>query len=166
MDLKKEIISILNETKEKIISNIDSQGIKASGRTQKSLKVEDRGEHLVLIQEATDKAAPFTTLQYGRPGGNVPRGFAAIIRQWIIDKGIQTQPIPYVRTPSERWQPKYTPEIRGQMAAAGAIAEKIAKIGTDRHKTPNENVYSAAINEAIEKIEKMFVQSIKSEIRR
>lgn len=166
MDLRQQIIQILTDTKDKIISNIDTQGIRASGRTQESLKVEDRGENLVLIQAATDKAAPFETLQYGRPGGKVPMGFASIIRQWIIDKGIQTQPIPYKRQPSARWQPKYTPEIRGQMAAAGAIVDKIRRIGTNRHAAPNENVYSQAISEAIEKIEKMFVESVKSEIRR
>ena len=164
MDIKTQILKILTEAKDRIISNIDSEGIRASGRTQKSLNVEDRGEHLVLVEDGS--GAPFETLQYGREGGRVPKGFAKIIEQWIIDKGIATAPIPYKRKPSEKWQPKYTPDIRGRMAAAGAIADKIRSVGTDRFTQPNENVYTKPIEEAIEKIENFFIESIKSEVRR
>ena len=164
MDLKTEILQILTEAKDEIISNIDSQGIRASGRTQKSLKVEDRGEHLVLVQDST--GAPFETLQYGREGGKVPMGFQSIIKQWIIDKGITTNPIDYKRIPSARWQPKYTPAERGLLAAAGAIAEKIKKSGTDRFTQPNEEVYSGVLNKTIDRLEKLFVGKITSEIRK
>ena len=164
MDIKTEILKILTEAKDRIISNIDSEGIRASGRTQKSLNVDDRGEHLVLVENGS--GAPFETLQYGREGGRVPKGFAKIIEQWIVDKGIATAPIPYKRKPSAKWQPKYKPDIRGRMAAAGAIADKIRRVGTDRFTQPNENVYTQPIEEAIEKIEKFFIESIKSEVRR
>ena len=164
MDIRNEILQILTETKDRIIANIDTDGIRASGRTQESLRVEDRGEHFVLVQGSG--GAPFETLQYGRGGGRVPLGFQSIIRQWIIDKGISTTDIPYKRNPSDRWQPKYTPQERGLLAAAGAIAEKIRKSGTDRFTQPNENVYSQPINEAIEKLTALFVKSVTSEIRR
>lgn len=164
MDLRTEILSILNEAREKIVSNIDSEGIRASGRTQKSLQVEDRGEHLVLVDKG--EGAPFETLQYGREAGKVPYRFNYIIRQWIVDKPITVQPIPYKRQPSEKWQPKYTPQERGLMQAAGAIAHKIATKGTDRHLSPNENVYTKPINEAIDKIEKIIVTTVISKIRR
>ena len=164
MDLKTEILQILTEAKDEIISNIDSQGIRASGRTQKSLKVEDRGEHLVLVQDST--GAPFQTLQYGREGGKVPMGFQSIIKQWIIDKGITTNPIDYKRIPSARWQPKYTPQERGLMAAAGAIAHNIKENGTKRFTQPNENVYSGVLNTTIDRLEKLFVGKITSEIRK
>ena len=164
MDLKSEILQILTEAKDEIISNIDSQGIRASGRTQKSLKVEDRGEHLVLMQDST--GAPFETLQYGREGGKVPMGFQSIIKQWIIDKGITTNPIDYKRVPSARWQPKYTPAERGLMAAAGAIAHNIKENGTKRFREPNENVYSGVLTRTIDRLEKLFVGKITSEIRK
>lgn len=164
MDIRNEILQILTETKDKIIANIDTEGIRASGRTQESLRVEDRGEHFVLVQGSG--GAPFETLQYGRGGGRVPLGFQSIIRQWIIDKGISTTDIPYKRNPSAKWQPKYTPQESGLMAAAGAIAEKIRKSGTKRYSQPNENVYSQPINEAIEKLTALFVKSVTSEIRR
>ena len=164
MDIRSEITKILTEAKDQIISNIDTEGIRASGRTQESLRVEDRGEHLVLVQGTG--GAPFETLQYGRDGGKVPSGFNAIIRQWIIDKGISTEPIPYKRIPSAKWQPKYTPQERGLMAASGAIAQKIRKSGTDRFTQPNEKVYSEPINEAISKLKELFVKSVISEVRR
>ena len=164
MDIRNEILQILTETKDQIISNIDTEGIRASGRTQESLRVEDRGEHFVLVQGSG--GAPFETLQYGRGGGRVPLGFQSIIRQWIIDKGISTTDIPYKRNPSAKWQPKYTPQERGLLAAAGAIAEKIRKSGTDRFTQPNENVYSQPINDAIERLTALFVKSVTSEIRR
>ena len=164
MDIRNEILQILTETKDRIIANIDTEGIRASGRTQESLRVEDRGEHFVLVQGSG--GAPFETLQYGRGGGRVPLGFQSIIRQWIIDKGISTTDIPYKRNPSAKWQPKYTPQERGLLAAAGAIAEKIRKSGTDRFTQPNENVYSQPINDAIERLTALFVKSVTSEIRR
>ena len=164
MDIRNEILQILTETKDRIITNIDTEGIRASGRTQSYLRVEDRGEHFVLVQGSG--GAPFETLQYGRGGGRVPLGFQSIIRQWIIDKGISTTDIPYKRNPSAKWQPKYTPQERGLLAAAGAIAEKIKKSGTDRCTQPNENVYSQPINDAIEKLTALFVKSVTSEIRR
>ena len=164
MDLKTEIQQILTEAKDEIISNIDSQGIRASGRTQKSLKVEDRGEHLVLVQDST--GAPFETLQYGREGGKVPIGFREIIKQWIIDKGITTNPIDYKRIPSARWQPKYTPQERGLIAAAYVIAHNIKENGTKRFREPNENVYSGVLTRTIDRLEKLFVGKITSEIRK
>ena len=164
MDLKTEILQILTEAKDEIISNIDSQGIRASGRTQKSLKVEDRGEHLVLMQDST--GAPFETLQYGREGGKVPMGFQSIIKQWIIDKGITTNPIDYKRVPSEKWQPKYTPAERGLLAAAGAIAHNIKENGTERFRQNNENVYSDILTKTIEKLENLITVKITSEIRK
>ena len=153
MDLKTEILQILTEAKDEIISNIDSQGIRASGRTQKSLKVEDRGEHLVLVQDST--GAPFETLQYGWDGKEVPKGFNAIIKQWIIDKGISTKPIQYKRIPSDKWQPKYTPQERGLIAAAYVIAHNIKENGTKRFRQPNEEVYSGVLEDVILKIEEL-----------
>ena len=165
MDLKSEILQILDEARTQIVSNIDSQNIKASGKTQASLKVEDRGQSLVLVQKPD--GAPFETLQYGREGGKIPRGFNAIIKQWIIDKGIipDEQP-PYKRKESVNWVPKYTPQERNLIAAAGAMAANIKENGTKRYKQPNENVYSDVLTKTIEKLENLMTGKITSEIRR
>ena len=160
MDLRNEILGILETAREKIVGNIEGQNIKASGRTQNALKVEDRGSKLVLLDDGG--GAPFETLQYGREPGKVPYGFRSILKEWIIVKNMAVEPIPYKTAKGG----KYTPQERGLMKAAGAIAHKIATKGTDRYSQPNENVYSEAINEAIDKIEKIITTKVISEIRR
>lgn len=160
MDLRNEILGILETAREKIVGNIEGQNIKASGRTQNALKVEDRGSKLVLLDDGG--GAPFETLQYGREPGKVPAGFRNILKEWLVVKNIAVEPIPYKTAKGG----KYTPQERGLMKAAGAIAHKIATKGTDRYSQPNENVYSEAINEAIDKIEKIITTKVISEIRR
>ena len=135
-----------------------------TGRTAGSLAVEDRGEHLLLLQKP--ERAPIETTQFGRPAGKVPTGFRQIIKQWIIDKKIQTKDIPYIRKPSERWQPMYTPQERGLAAAAGAIAHKIAKVGTERFSNPNTNIYTEPIDKAIDKISNFLLTEITTNIRK
>ena len=165
MDIKTEVLKILEAARDEIVQNMASEKITTTGKTADSLKVEERGSHLLLLQ-VDGNGAPIETVQYGREAGKVPYSFNSIIRQWIIDKGITTEAIPYVRQPSEKWQPKYTAEERGLMAAAGAIAHSIAKGGTQRHREPNEKVYSEAIDKAIENITKSITDLVISEIRK
>ena len=167
--MKEEIIKILTECKAEIVTNMQSEGITVTGRTAGSLEVEDRGEHLVLFQKpegAPIEGAPIETTQFGRGAGKVPRGFREIIKQWIIDKGIATQPIPYIRTPSDRWQPMYTAEERGLAAAAGAITHKIATKGTERFANPKTNIYTEPIDKAIDKISSFLLTEITTNIRK
>ena len=165
MDFKAEIIRVLEDAKVEIVANIDTQKVKASGRTQKSLAVEDRGESVVLVQLPHERTAPFTTLQFGREAGKVPMGFAKIIEQWIIDKKIQVEPIPYIRKPSDKWKPKYTPVQRGLMQRAGAIANKIATKGTQRHTNPNMEIYTQPLTKTIGRISKLAGDLVVAEIK-
>ena len=151
--MKDKIRKILEQAKEQIKLNLDVENINASKRTSDSLQVVeyDGGVKLVIGGEDT---APLSTLEIGRPGGAVPFNFTEIIKQWIIDKGLSTNPIPYVRQPSDRWQPKYTPEERGLNAAAGAIVQKIKTIGTDRHIQPRNDIYSNIVEKTKEILKK------------
>ena len=162
--MRNKILKILDECRAEIVTNMQSEGVTVTGRTSGSLAVEDRGEHLVLLQRP--EGAPLETTQFGREGGKVPAGFRGIIRQWIIDKKIQTQDIPYIRKPSASWQPMYTPQERGLAAAAGAIAHKIAKVGTDRFANPKQNIYTEPIDKAIEKISNFILTEITTNIRK
>lgn len=162
--MRNEILKILDECRAEIVTNMQAEGVTVTGRTSGSLVVEDRGEHLVLLQRP--EGAPLETTQFGREGGKVPFGFRQIIKQWIIDKKIQTKDIPYIRKPSERWQPMYTPQERGLAAAAGAIAHKIAKVGTDRFANPKQNIYTEPIDKAIEKISNFLLTEITTNIRK
>ena len=137
---------------EMLRSNILDKGLNASGRTAKSIDFIDEGDRFILYSDMT--GAPISTLQYGREGGKVPYGFVGIIKQWIVDKGVPTTAMPYKRQPSAKWQPKYTPDERGKLAAAGAIAHKIQKEGTERHKNNRDDIYTPVQDFVIEEMKK------------
>lgn len=131
----------LKSLRERIIANHEAAGQVASGRTRASIKVELTEDGGILWGRQA-----FGVLETGRNPGRVPRNFNAIIRQWITDKGIPVTPVPYKRTPSERWQPKYTPEERGLMNLSGAIAYKIRTEGTLIHRRGEKvDIYSTAV---------------------
>ena len=151
-DPRKEIKSILTEEleglRQRIIANHIRLGQRASGRTERSLRVEVEDDHGTLYGRQA-----FSVLETGRGPGRVPRRFEDIIRQWILDKGIAVTEIPYKRQPSERWQPKYTPRERGLRAMAGAIAHKIRTEGTKLHREGGTlDVYSTEVRRAIDNI--------------
>ena len=109
--------------------NLAKTGTNASGRTSASLRV-------VMTNTGGEiwGRKYFRGVEQGRAGGNVPRNFIGIIRQWILDKGLTYQAIPYKRNPSATWQPKYTPEERGLRQMASAIAHTIEKSGTSLYR--------------------------------
>lgn len=82
-------------------------------------------------------------MERGRKGGRVPKNFRDIIRQWIIDKGIQVTPLPY-KQPSRGIG--LSPQERGLRSFAGAIAYTIMKKGSRLHRTGGfDNIYSSPI---------------------
>ena len=123
------IKQVLEKMVAQIRSNLQSTGTNASGRTSDSLKVEvDATSGRIYGRRY------FRGTEQGRAGGRVPRNFNAIIRQWILDKGLTYSAIPYKRQPSASWQPKYTPQERGLNAMASAIAHTIEKSGTSLYR--------------------------------
>lgn len=162
MDAEK-VLKAVQKCRDKISQNIDTQKIKASGRTKKALQVEQRGNNVVMVDNG--EGAPFETLKFGRPGGAVPKDFQSIILQWMEDKGIKAEPIAYLRKASDNWQPKYTPQQRGQMKRAGAIAATIRKKGTKRNKTNNNQVFDEPINNLLAELTELFVSEITLNIK-
>lgn len=153
----------LEALKQRIINNIRNNGQNASGRTIASLSVTPPDDIMRLM--ATGDHAPFGTLETGRRGGNVPQNFQSIILQWMEDKGIAAAPMPYIRKPSAKWQPKYTPEERGRLSLAAAIAATIKKSGTKLHRTGGRNdVYSSEIPTSLQKIKEQLSILLKSEV--
>ena len=163
MEFVSDIMKILDAARVKIVNNMESEGITTTGKTAKSLKVEDRKTSIVLLQDGT--GAPLETTQFGRPAGKVPYQFYKIIRQWILDKGLKFDPLPYKREVSEKWQPKYTPVERGLLARASAIANKIRLEGTLRNAQPNYNVYTEALKTAVKEINILMIAKLQSEIK-
>ena len=136
VEIANSISAILTQARDEIRANMQTQNINASGRTSAALQVVQRGTKIELIK-AEGQNAPFQTLQYGRAGGNVPAGFYYIIKQWTRDKGLS------FANETERGTFAYF------------TARKIAREGTQRHATPNEQVYSDPIKKATEEVAKV-----------
>ncbi len=161
--LEADIIRILTDTRDKIRANMDAQKVNASGRTSASIRVEpyDGGVKLVGGYDTTHKiedypailgtldasdTAPIPTLEVGRVGGNVPRGFYYIIREWSREKGLNFS--------SER--------ERGTFAYF--VARKIARSGTNRSTAPLD-IYSTPVGEAKVKIKEILQESLSRTVR-
>lgn len=157
MSLKDEQLKIVREEltrfMERVRANHKNAGQVASGRTSASMHVEVEGDEGTVFGRMA-----FGTLETGRRAGRVPGNFRDIIRQWMADKGIKADPIPYVRKPSANWRPKYTPQERGDMSLAGAIAHKIATSGTKLYRDGGRSdIYSNEIPVTTEAIMKRVV---------
>lgn len=146
-DLHKSIVDILQQCKQQIQANMASKDINASGRTSQAFHVVDGGDSISLVLGG-DRHAPLSTLEIGRPAGNVPRGFKgicktgayagkpdvsntfkAILIRWAKEKGIA----------DFGW------------GAATSLGRRIAYDGTLRHKN-NQDVYSTPVNKARESL--------------
>lgn len=159
-DIDNAMLAALERIRATIAANITEKGLKASGRTAKSMWIEPYTYGMRLVGRPY-----FQSLELGRPSGRVPRNFAGIIRQWIIDKGLSVRMIPYKRVPSERWQPKYTVEERSLRMAAGAIAHKIATSGTLLYRQGGRSdIYTPIIREEVEKLQKTYTDIVAKSI--
>ena len=124
------IFEELEDLRKRIISNIDSTGRKASGRTSGSMHTDISENRGILFGRMA-----FGTLETGRKSGKVPAGFYQIIKQWVIDKGISFD------SQSER------------NSFAYLVSRKIAREGTQLYRTGAEaDVYTTEGPETIERI--------------
>lgn len=157
--LESEIIKVLTETRDEIRANMEAKRINASGRTSESLRVQtyEGGVRLVGGYNKTrdvpnspgiygSETAPIPTLEFGREGGKVPRGFYYIIKDWTNAKGLSFE------NESER------------ATFAYFVAKKIAREGTKRHDT-HADVYSSPTVKAKEKINMIIRQGVNNTIR-
>lgn len=152
----------LERIRAKIAANINGKGLRASGKTEKSMHIETSTYGMRLVSVGRPY---FQSLELGRPAGRVPYNFVDIIRQWIIDKGISVTLIPYKRQPSERWQPKYSVQERSLRAAAGAIAHTIATRGTSLYRKGGRNdIYSDVIADEVERLREEYVNFVYTSI--
>lgn len=119
-DARKVVSEELESLRQRIIENHLRAGQKASGRTIASLHVETDNDGGILFGRKA-----FGTLETGRRGGKVPKGFYKIIYQWMQDKGIQVE------------KPK---------SFAYLVARKIAREGTKLYRQGGRSdIYSNEI---------------------
>lgn len=120
----------LEDLRKRIISNIDSSGRRASGRTSESMRTDVSENRGVLLGRMA-----FGTLETGRKPGKVPAGFYQIIKQWVIDKGISFD------SQSDR------------NSFAYLVSRKIAREGTQLYRRgADTDVYTAEVPETISRI--------------
>lgn len=120
----------LEDLRKRIISNIDSSGRRASGRTSESMRTDVSENRGVLFGRMA-----FGTLETGRKPGKVPAGFYQIIKQWVIDKGISFD------SQSER------------NSFAYLVSRKIVREGTQLYRRgADTDVYTAEVPETISRI--------------
>lgn len=152
IEIELKMTEILERAKTRIQDNLAANDINASGRTSRSFRVEryDGGVRLVMGGTA-ERTAPLSTLEVGRPGGNVPGGFRvtkagvvdvsntfkAILIQWARDKHL----------PDFGW------------AEATILGRRIAEQGTNRHRNPVD-VYSSVVLEAVREAGEEAVKAI------
>ena len=127
-DLKQEIVKVLARAKADIQARMQAAGVNATGRTSASLQVRETATGVFLVGGG-ENTAPFPTVEIGRPGGKVPKGFYYIIKQWTRDKGL----------------PFATERKRGTFAYF--LSRRIAAEGTLRHKQPVD-IYTSVAEQA------------------
>lgn len=163
-DLTIFVFDSLEQARKDIVQNISATNKSASGKTAKSIRVVVAADRSSVIGQIYARAY-FGALETGRKADKIPKNFTQTIREWIIAKNISISPIPYIRVPSDKWQPKYTPQERGLMAASGAIAHSIKEKGTKQFQLgPVETVYSNVLKSTTEKIKKQFKDIVDMEI--
>lgn len=145
----------LERARQLIINHIRANGQNASGRTIKSLHVEATEDEGVLYGHR-----PFGILETGRKAGRVPQSFRQIILQWMRDKGLHGTPIPYQRDGAH----KYTPQERGDLSMAGAIAYTIQYRGSRLHRQGGRaDVYSNVVPQTLERVRSRLISLINTQ---
>lgn len=139
----------VEQLKSEISQEITAKGLRASGRTQNSLRVEREGNTIVLYGREFFAALENGTAPWsGRTGHKcTAKQFRGIIAQWIEDKGLIVDNI---------------------KSASFLIARSIMQKGTLTHRNPREDIYTPAITRATNDIEQQinlfFEQKIVSAI--
>lgn len=158
-DIINDIIQILENGKAQIQSNLQAQNVNASGRTSRAFAVRNKDGHLQLYRGEGEKAtintprgifslgvAPVDTLERGREGGNVPKGFYYIIRNWTREKGLS-----------------FTSE-RKRGTFSYFLARKIAREGTQRNKK-NIDIYTSVARSLAVSIREKLNNNVKIRIK-
>lgn len=141
-----DIIRILEAAKEAIRQNMATEGINATGNTSASFRVEQYDGGVRLVMGGTEeKTAPLATLEVGRPGGPVPKGFTQILYEWSIAKGI-----PFDKDSRRR-------------SFAYLLGRRIRREGTLRNMQPVD-VYTTIVLDVADRVKADAVKSITTAI--
>lgn len=154
-DLGAEIVAVLEKAKAEIQANMAAKNINASGRTSAAFAVLRKESSIDLVLQAGNHA-PLSTLEIGRPAGNVPGGFSSNLAKTGSYAGK-----PDVSNVFKYMLIKWAEEKGFELNWGGAtnLGRRIAYDGTLRHKTP-VNIYSAPVHVAVERLQEITNRSI------
>lgn len=131
----------LDNVRKRMEDAMKQKGRNASGRSVASLSITTNSVSGVLKGYGS-----WLAMETGRKGGKVPSGFANIIAQWIVDKGISIEPN---KLPS----------------VAYLISRKIARHGTSLYRRGGfDDIYSTASQEEVEKLNNKILTMLGSDI--
>lgn len=142
------VAAALERIKDQISQNIDTLGLRASGKTQASMHVEQTDHGGILWGRPY-----FQGLEKG--SAPAPRGawFRAVIKQWILDKGLTIDTRNYK-----------TPEAALD-SAAYLISRAIIRNGTVTFQQGGrKDVYTPAITEGVAELRKSLSVAVKRTI--
>ena len=145
-DIKSVISQILEQTAAEIRANLDTQRVTASGRSRDSIRVRETEDgHLQLIGGG-EGAAPMETLETGRKAGKVPRGFEDILKEWMVDKGVN---------------------VEDEDKFARSLKWRIIRKGTLRHfdLTQQKDIYSTPVSMAASAIIERGKEALGADIK-
>lgn len=153
IDISNILRNALELARDDIRANLATTGTNASGRTSASLEVTVGDNTATLWGRQA-----FGTVETGRRGGRVPRGFRHIIYDWMQDKGVHAT---ITGNRSQR---------SADMSMAYLIARKIQREGSSLYRRGGrEDIYSnvlpATISTIREQISDIYIQTIKSILR-
>lgn len=147
MDAKAQILEQLTNARDEIRTNMSDKGVNASWRTSESLRVEDRGDSLVLViggdRARFGRTAPLETLEIGSKPGLRGDWFKSIIHQWTIDKGMSFE------SESHRW------------AVSTIIARNIEEGGTGRFRN-HIDVYTSVVGNTMKGLRSILAQDFQT----
>lgn len=127
-DLNSVILSSLQEVVSEIQANIERSGKNTTGRAKNSLEIQSDGTNYKVL------GVPyFNTLEDGREGGNVPKGFYYLIKDWAVNKGL------------------FQSTDRELSRFAYFTSRKIANYGTEQYRLGKRtDIYTDTINNFID----------------
>lgn len=128
-DVQKILQEELEALKDRISTNIDTNKLRASGKTQESMEVEVRGTSGVLSGRNAFSTLERGSMPWARQPKRTPKWFAEIIQQWMDDKNL-------------------TEELN-----AWAVATTIIRKGSKLHREGGRaDIYSPEIQTALQNI--------------
>lgn len=154
MDAIKDIvISHLEVVRKGIEANMKKMGRTTSGRSVASLLIEEETDsgfsHFLLTG-----GKQWESMEKGRGPGRVPHNFMAIIREWILKKGISYRHL----------APKKGPAERGLNSLSYLIARSIMTKGTKLYRDKGYNdIFDTLLNEETAKLEQEVIGIIDTE---